>query len=170
MRLVTIASLAPLALLVSAGAHAASGSSQLRPLCAADLPAQCQALAIVPPSATTPQQEFSTRISVANCMAEDALGKLSLRPSDRSLDRLHQAAQPSLTMLDDVIAHGDAHNREVAQAAKADLLNGMAVRIRRVTNDPMDKHGLEARLVSWQREANRTLAMGQTCGETCPAG
>jgi len=176
MRLVSIAAFAPVALLVATAAHAAPAGSQPRPLCTADIPAACQALAVVPPSATTTAPEFAARISVANCMANHALGQLTLQPTNASLDELDTAARPSIDMLDDVIAHGDPHNRDVAQQAKADLLNGMAIRIRRVTNDPRDKHGLEARLASWQRGAKAALAQGESCRppiqaclETCPA-
>lgn len=163
MRHARIASFAPLALLFASTAHANRPPGQLQPLCTANLPARCQPLAEVPASATIPGPEFAARISVANCVAEESMAKLALKPNALSIHTLDTSAQQSLAMLEDVIAHGDAHYREVARAARADLLNGMVVRIRVVANDPKDKYGLEHRLALWSTAATSTIAMGPSC-------
>lgn len=163
MRPSFVAALAPLALLVTTGAHAAPAPAQLRPICTADLPARCQPLAEVPPSATTEGPALSARISVANCLAMDKMAKLKLQPNRGSINELDHAAEPSLAMLDDVIAHGDAHYRAIATAARADLLHGMVVRIRTVANDPLDRHDLESRLAYWNDQATKTIAEGPSC-------
>jgi hypothetical protein len=55
-------------------------------------------------------------------------------------------------MFDDVIAHGDHGWQKAAQSAKADLLIGMVVRMRSVTNDP-SAVGLELNLAPWLKGA-----------------
>lgn len=163
MRQYTIAALAPLALLVGTAAHAAPDTTALKPICTADLSPRCQALAEVPASATIAGPELAARISVANCMAMEKMAKLELQPNRGSINELDHAAEPSLAMLDDVIAHGDPQYRTIATAARADLLNGMVVRIRIVANDPKDKHDLETRLALWTDSASKTIALGPSC-------
>jgi len=163
MRHARIATFAPLALLAASTAHADPAAMPLRPLCTADLPARCQPLAEVPASSTTPGPQFAARISVANCVAMESMSKLDLKPDALSIHTLDTAAQQSLALLDEVILKGDAHYREVARAARADLLNGMVVRIRTVANDPKDKNGIEHRLALWTKAAESTIAMGPSC-------
>jgi len=163
MRFNSIATLAPLALLVSAGAHAAPDPSALRPLCTAGLPAQCQHLFEVPPSATIPHPEFAARVSVASCTASVAMNQLTLGPNLASTDKLEHAIAPSLLMLDDVIANGDAKSQDLARVTKSDLIDAMVVRMRIATNDPNDHAGIEKRLAFWTDRASKVIAEGPSC-------
>jgi hypothetical protein len=155
MRYAILASLIPAAIFTSAVAHAAPGTSPLRPLVPAELSARCRALAVVPPSARISDPDFAAHVSVANCMAEEAMSGLALRPDSASIAALDAAAAPSLAILDDVLEHGDARWELVADAAKADLWFGMVVRMRIVTNDPDDQRELEAKLAPWLDDATQ---------------
>ncbi|MBL0214890.1 MAG: hypothetical protein IPQ07_13525 [Myxococcales bacterium] len=63
--------------------------------------------------------------------------------------------RPSLAMFDDVIAHGDAHARFLAEAAKADLYLGMVIRIRSTATTPAVHAKLEPTLTPWLEQAAR---------------
>ena len=162
MHRASLAALAPLALLAASAAHAGTAGSPLRPLVAADLPERCQPLAQVPASSQILDTDFAAHISVANCLAGERLAQARLHPDRASIASLDMLAQPSIAILDDVIAHGDAFWRRAADAAKADLLVGMVVRMRTGANDPQDRAGIEPRLVMWMDRAGRTVAEAET--------
>ena len=158
MHRASLAALAPLVLLAASAAHAGPAGSPLRPLVAADLPERCQPLARVPPSSQIADTDFAAHISVANCLARERLAQAQLHPDRASIASLDMLAQPSIAILDDVLAHGDAFWRRAADAAKADLLVGMVVRMRAVANDPQDHAGIEPKLAMWMDRASRTVA------------
>ena len=131
MRHARIASFAPLALLFASTAHANRPPGQLQPLCTA---ATCRRA--VSRSPKCPRRRRSPGRSLPRAFpsptaSPEFMAKLALKPNALSIHTLDTSAQQSLAMLEDVIAHGDAHDREVARAARADLLNGMVVRIGR---------------------------------------
>ncbi len=155
MRNAFLAALIPAAVSTISVAGAAPDHSPLQPLVVSNLPARCRALAVVPPSARISDPDFGAHVSVANCMAEEAMSGLALRPDVASIAALDAAAAPSLAVLDDVIEHGDAGWMLVAEEAKADLLFGMVVRMRIVTGDSGDHEALDAMLAPWLNEATQ---------------
>jgi hypothetical protein len=147
------ASLTGVVVLVAATAASAAPASPLRPLAPA-VPTRRADLASVPASAITTDPDFAAHVSVANCMAEDEMAAVALHPDQASTAALETAIAPSLAIFDDVIAHGNASWRAIADAAKADLFDGMIVRIRSVTNDPQDHAGLESKMMQWSAQAD----------------
>ncbi len=167
MRHPLLAVVVPFALLSASSAGAAPSTptkpsitpltplAPLAPLLPADLPAQCRELARTPASAETPPPELAAHLSVANCLAEDEMAHVALAPDDASRLALDAAVRPSLAMFDDVIAHGDAHARFLAEAAKADLYLGLVIRVRSVATTPEVHAKLEPSLTPWLEQAAR---------------
>ncbi|MBV8758611.1 MAG: hypothetical protein JO257_15095 [Deltaproteobacteria bacterium] len=126
----------------------------------------CKTVSAVPADATDAELQLAAKVSLANCTAEANFAQLKLAPDDASMHALTAAAQPSLDMLDDVIRSDDARMAPIAQAARADLLAGMAVRMRDsiapVTMDtvgePLAEHdrehaAIEAKIKPWLDQA-----------------
>ena len=159
MRLALLVGVIPLALSTMATAHAgpsaAPNGSSLRPLVVSELPERCKQLADVPASATISDPAFAAHVSVANCRAEEAMAQVALRPDAVSIAALDAAARPSVEILDDVIAHGTARWRLLADTAKADLYRGMAVRMRVAMSGREAPTSVEASLTSWLDRASR---------------
>lgn len=130
-------------------ARAAPAPSPLTPLPTAELPTQCRTLAAVPPSARITGPDFAAHLSVANCLAEDAIHTVVPLADRASMASLELAMRPSLAILDDIIAHGDAHWRFLAEAAKADLYGGMVVDLRVSATTPALRASLEPELAPW---------------------
>lgn len=93
------------------------------------LDAPCRPLAMVPGNARTITPLVDANISVASCLATTRTRALVLTPSAASVDALNQAIQPALQLLDTIIRTGDVRAQIMAQHAKADLYNGLAVRL-----------------------------------------
>jgi hypothetical protein len=111
----------------------------------------------VPASATIPGPALAAHVSVANCLAEAAMNALTISPDALSISRLDAAVAPSVAILDDVIAAGDAHYRTIAEAAKLDLYDSMIVRERasRTKSDVASIDALETKLDPWRALADR---------------
>ncbi len=73
---------------------------------------------------------LAAKISVANCMAILNLKAAYVADTASSYASLADAAAPSLTMLQEVIDAGNPERALEALHAKADLLNGLVVRMR----------------------------------------
>jgi hypothetical protein len=173
MRRVLLAGFTSIGILAATLAQAAppdEARSPLQPIAIAELPAHCQALAVTSPSARIVDPDFAAHISVANCLAEDAMAKLALQPDPASVAALQAAAGPSLAILDDVIDHGDPHWKLLADMAKADLYTGMVVRMRVANSDPLDHAKLEPRLVPWLDGASRATEQARELALTEPVG
>lgn len=97
---------------------------------AADPTTSCKDLASVPADATAPQLQLAAKITLANCTAEANFAQLTVTPDDAGMQALAAAAKPSIDLLDDVIRSGDPTMTPIARAARADLYQGMAVRMR----------------------------------------
>lgn len=134
------------------------------------LPPRCQPLAHVPASATIPGPTIAAHVSVANCLAEDAMNALSLSPSAASIAQLNAAVAPSLALLDGVIRTGDPYWELVAQDAKRDLYSSMIVRVRRTlpADDASARASLEPRLTAWQASESRAETAMADLGRAHP--
>ena len=93
------------------------------------LDAPCRTLVMVPADARTVEPTVDAYISAASCMAMVRTRALRLVPGPAAVRALNEAVQPSLVLLDAVIHTGDARARLLAEHAKADLYDGLAVRI-----------------------------------------
>jgi len=131
------------------------GASPLRPLAMAELPERCRDLARVPASSVIPDPDMAAHVSVANCMADEVMGRLALQPDASSMSALDGAAEPSAQILDDVIAHGGPRWQVIADAAKADLYRGMVVRMRIAMSGRDAPASVEAGLATWLDNASR---------------
>ena len=94
-----------------------------------DIPDRCKDLA---KRASVPSlvQALSARISLASCLADEKLATLELLDCSESVLAVDAAVAPSLALLDQVIAAGDASMQVLAQHAKAELFTNMAIRMR----------------------------------------
>ena len=83
------------------------------------------------------------------------MARLALHPDAASASALEAAAAPSMQILDDVIEHGTAHWRVIAETAKADLYRGMVVRIRSVIPGGDAPANIQASVTTWLDSASR---------------
>ncbi len=102
----------------------------LPPLDNASIPQGCAQLAAVPGDAATPRPAIAARISVASCAAMARLSALQLHADDASVTAIADAAKPSLDLYEAAIEQGDVALSPIAKAARADLYQSMAVRLR----------------------------------------
>jgi hypothetical protein len=93
------------------------------------LDARCRPLASAPSNARTPGLAFDAYISIANCEVLAHTHALALTTTPASRDALDHAVRPSLKLLDYVIKHGDLAHQIIAQHAKADTYQGIAVQL-----------------------------------------
>lgn len=111
----------------------ASAPAMANPLSHLDdgmVPPQCRKLGHTP----TPTQALvlQQRISIATCMAGVSLDNVQrtiVKPS-AGIEPLGNAAAPSITLLDEVIASCDPETAILAQHAKGDIYVSLAVRLR----------------------------------------
>ena len=125
------------------------------------LSARCAPLAQVPASATIPGPALAARVSVANCIAEEALNALKLKPDDDSIARLNVVVIPAVTLLENVRDVGGDYWRRVAADAERDLYVGMIVRERTSVpdGDVAARNALEPMLEAWQDKAAQDAAI-----------
>ena len=125
------------------------------------LPDRCVPLAQVPASATIPGPALAARVSVANCIAEDALNQMSLKPDDDSIARLDVVVIPAVTLLENVRDVGGDYWRAIAADAERDLYVGMIVRERSSVpdGDVAARNRLEPMLEAWQDKAAQDAAI-----------
>ncbi len=133
----------------TAGTSRAAGR-RLEPF-PANLPAKCARVAWSAPSAKTADPAIAAHVSVANCLAEEEMNHVEATGTDDSITQLEDAVQPSLEMLDHVIALGDPYWTMVAQDAVRDIYAGMVVRERAAFgNDAAAIALLEPKVAPWE--------------------
>ncbi len=88
---------------------------------------------LVPPEcrAVVTGTRMAARISVADCMAQENLEKLSLDASESSVASVRNAVARSFELLDSVATVGTPTERVEALRAESDLYTGMVSRMRR---------------------------------------
>ena len=111
------------------GNHRTRGSKQEIAVDARTLDAPCRTVAGVPDDARTVTPTLEAYVSAADCMAVVRTRALKLTVSQASVDALDVAIRPSIDLLDTVIEQGDVAHQIVAQHAKADIYQGLAVRM-----------------------------------------
>ena len=154
MRLSLLAVLAAV-VVVPASAHA-----RTRPVVdLRTLDAPCRTLVMVPADARTIGPTVDAYISAASCMAITRTRALKLVPGPAAVKALNEAVQPSLVLLDVVIRTGDARARLLAEHAKADLYDGLAVRLESLApRTPVTAAGRQAADLARQHDELYALA------------
>lgn len=128
--------------LASATAAAAPASpplapAVLSPVVVDDLPQLCRDFGTLANS-PIPGQALSARISLATCMVDQKVKTLTLCDCEQSVNDVDAALAPSMTMLDEVFAAGDAAMKILARQAQADLLDSLARRLLATVPPPLD--------------------------------
>jgi hypothetical protein len=101
----------------------------LPPINLDDVPAQCNAIAKQAGAVSVPVA-LSARISLANCIADIKLAKLTLLDCEDSMLLVDDATKQSFELIDGVIAGAtDESTRIVGEQAKAELYNQMTARM-----------------------------------------
>ncbi|MDB4957484.1 MAG: hypothetical protein JWO36_5053 [Myxococcales bacterium] len=123
--------------------HGQPATSSLPAIDLDSLPDACKTLGQLAGS-PSPTVALSSRVSLANCLAEERMRPLSLVDCEMSVRDLNEAATPSLELLDDVIAAAEPSWRIVALHAKGELLSSMSVRMLMTVPRPPAGAGDEA--------------------------
>jgi hypothetical protein len=136
------------------------------------LPQRCREVAAIPRSSRIADPALSARVSAATCVVDRAVAGMPLTDGDASVQALDAATAPIIATLDEVAAHGGPEWQIVALYMKADILFGLATRLRssiplidqntslEAAADIQHRHeALEVKLVPWVTRA--TAAFGQ---------
>jgi hypothetical protein len=94
------------------------------------LPSACVRLAVVPGDARVMTPTLDAYTSVASCIVRERTRAMKLAPTRASIDQLVLAIEPAIDLLDTAIEVGDLPHQIVALHAKADLYEGLIVRMR----------------------------------------
>jgi hypothetical protein len=109
--------------------HQQTPAVNLVPIVLADLPEACRPIARQA-AAVKLATALAGRISLANCLAIDAGAKLpKLCDCAESIAAVDAAIEPSVALLDEVVAAGEAPTQILAEHAKADLYSAMRSRL-----------------------------------------
>jgi hypothetical protein len=141
-------------LVAASGSAVADTGAALAPITLGQVPRQCREVSPIPRSSRVVSTAFNASISTANCMAELAMNKVVATNTDESIAALDAAVRPSIAMLDAIIVDGDPGYRIMAEYAKADLYQALAVRMRNtIPRSPTGLTGeaFEAAVDGWQR-------------------
>jgi hypothetical protein len=93
------------------------------------LPQQCRWTGDAQAKGQPAPQRLAGITSAASCMAIVNLSTLSIEPTPAGARAVDDAIEPSLALLDSVIASNDLESRLIASQAKANLLAGAAVKM-----------------------------------------
>jgi hypothetical protein len=125
--------------LLAATAHAdrtpKSPAVNLSPILLDEIPERCRPIA-KQASASNLAVALGARISLANCIAPEAIAPLQLCDCADSIIALDEAVAPAITLLDEVAAAGDPHNSLLAEHARAELYSGMRIRMAKTIPTP----------------------------------
>jgi hypothetical protein len=108
--------------------HGQPATSSLPPIDFDAVPDACKSIGRFTAS-PSPGVALSSRVSLANCIAQERMRPLSLIDCEKSVRDLEAAATPSLALLDDVIAANEPSWKIIALHAKGELLSSMSIRM-----------------------------------------
>jgi hypothetical protein len=167
MRFVTLLCLFAASASATPAAPPRSPSVNLVPIVVAELPQTCRAVGKQTQNPTL-AVALQARISLAGCLADDAIDKLDLIDAGESIVALDAATERSVELLDEVAAAGDPASAILAHAARGDLY--VTLRIRMLSTiaapDPTPEsialhdarqQFLELQLEPWQAQARRAF-------------
>jgi len=162
----------------AASARASAARSSVLTLDRTTLPAACRMFADEAVTSKSVEVRLDARISLASCLAEHRMNAIA--PSHASIPAYNQAVEPALAILDDVAASGNPRARLVAEATRADILDGMVVRMRNSIPSPnTERPGsisayqrahaqLEPALEPWRQQSLQALAEVETLAAQHP--
>lgn len=135
----------------------------------ADIPDACKDLAKAAGSASK-NQALSARTSLAVCLADQKTKPLVLCDCEQSVREIEAAIQPSLDMLDEVFALGDAAQQILARSAQGEMLQSLATRMLTTVPPPLNGSEeaialhdtrvqmLQPLIAPWQQQAQAAFA------------
>jgi hypothetical protein len=108
----------------------------------------------------TPTLEAYT--SIAGCIVRERTRGLDVQPVRNSIDELELAVRPAIDLLDTTIETGDLAHQIVALHAKADIYDGLVVRMRNAAahNPSVARGNVEELTAEWRdsaRDMNRKV-------------
>ena len=106
----------------------AAPTPALTPVNAEEVPEACRDLAKMA-SSPSKYAALSARISLASCLADHAMKPLVLCDCEQSVHEIEEAAAPSLALLDEVFAAGDATTKILARHARGEMLSSFVARM-----------------------------------------
>lgn len=129
------------------------------------VPATCQSF-VAPAQAGNPELAVPARLSLASCMADQAVAPLALCDCGQSIEDIDQAIEPAVKVLDGVIEVGSPTSQALAQHAKGDLYAGFVMRMTATvpklgpsaTPEEMALHDMRAQALAPQLEPWRDTA------------
>jgi hypothetical protein len=135
--------LVPAALLALTGlAYAAPPSVDgSPPVLPPNTPARCSQLMLKEPA-------MKARIATGNCLARESLKLVPVTEANlETANALATAVAPAIALFDNVIAQGDPYYSMLAEDAKRDVYEGMAVRLRRAVPPGDEVASIEANML-----------------------
>jgi hypothetical protein len=93
-----------------------------------EIPEACRSFAKLSESPSK-AQALSARISLASCLATEKTKPIVLCDCEQSINEVNEALDPSLTMLDDVVAAGDPAMQILARHSQGEILSGFVQRM-----------------------------------------
>jgi hypothetical protein len=135
----------------------------------AQVPDPCKELAKAAGSASV-NQALSARTSLAVCLADQKTKPLVLCDCEQSVREIEAAIQPSLDMLDEVFALGDAAQQILARTAQGEMLQSLATRMLATVPPPLNPSDeavalhdtrvqlLQPLIAPWQQQAQAAFA------------
>lgn len=145
--------LLPAALLALSGIANATPPPQAASSLPPNAPARCVALLH-----QTPIE--GGLISAGNCLAEARMNETSLKADSASANALASATAPSIALFDRVIAESNPYWSIIAEDAKRDTYQSMAVRLRRTVplDDAITSQRVDSLVASWNDNAAASTA------------
>src|SRR5262245_19042833 len=174
----TSVALVTFAVVSTAAAATAAASSSTLTLDRTTLPAACRMFADDAVTSNSLDVRLGARVSLASCLAERRMNAVA--PGHASIPAYDQAVAPALAILDDVAMSGNPRGRLLAEATRADILDGLVVRMRNAIPSPNPEvpgslaafqraHAqLEPALAPWRQQSLQAMAEVETLAAQHP--
>jgi hypothetical protein len=108
------------------------------PVLPPNTPARCSQVMLKEPA-------MKARIAAGNCLARESLKLVPVTEANlETANALATAVAPAMALFDNVIAQGDPYYSMLAEDAKRDVYEGMAVRLRRAVQPDDEVASIEA--------------------------
>ena len=101
---------------------------QLTPIAVDRLPAPCAEVGKLA-SSPSRNQALSARIALGRCVVEQEVKQLALCDCQQVVDQINAVLEPTLALLDEVVAAADPATQILARHAQGDVLTSLATRM-----------------------------------------
>lgn len=129
-------------MLLAPGAFAAP-TARLLPINENEAPDPCHSI-LVRVNAPSLAQQLAGRIELASCVADQAIVPIELNDEPESVAIIDELVGPAFTLLDQVMANGDAATKIAALRVKADIYARMSARMLATVTMPANMSGKAA--------------------------